>query len=75
LALDANVYAMEEQPLMITVVIVLVHMQVIEQIGNYTSYTGTLETDLLLSGEKAIELRKWNTKFRGKFLIHASIIR
>jgi hypothetical protein len=52
---------MEEQPLMITVVIVLVHMQVIEQIGNYTSYTDMLETDLLVSGKKAIELRKWNT--------------
>jgi len=39
LALDASVYAMEEQPLMITVVIVLAHMQVIEQIGNYTSDT------------------------------------
>ena len=28
--------------------------------------------DLLAFGEKTIELRKWNTKFRGKFLIHAS---
>ena len=28
--------------------------------------------DLLALGEKTIELRKWNTKFRGKFLIHAS---
>ena len=28
--------------------------------------------DLLASGEKTIELRKWNTKYRGKFLIHAS---
>ena len=28
--------------------------------------------DLLALGEKSIELRKWNTKFRGKFLIHAS---
>ena len=28
--------------------------------------------DLLVSGKKTIELRKWNTKFRGKFLIHAS---
>jgi predicted transcriptional regulator len=27
---------------------------------------------LLSFGEKTIELRKWNTKFRGKFLIHAS---
>ena len=25
-----------------------------------------------MSGKKTIELRKWNTKFRGKFLIHAS---
>ncbi len=28
--------------------------------------------DLLSLGEKTIELRKWNTKFRGKFLIHVS---
>ena len=28
--------------------------------------------DLLVFGEKTIELRKWNTKFRGEFLIHAS---
>jgi predicted transcriptional regulator len=28
--------------------------------------------ELILEGEKTIELRKWNTKFRGKFLIHAS---
>jgi hypothetical protein len=28
--------------------------------------------ELLVSGKKPIELRKWNTKFRGKFLIHAS---
>jgi ASC-1-like (ASCH) protein len=28
--------------------------------------------ELILSGKKTIELRKWNTKFRGKFLIHAS---
>jgi hypothetical protein len=28
--------------------------------------------ELLVSGKKTIELRKWNTKFRGKFLIHAS---
>jgi hypothetical protein len=28
--------------------------------------------DLLSFGEKTIELRKWNTEFRGKFLIHAS---
>ena len=27
---------------------------------------------LLALGEKTIELRKWNTKFRGEFLIHAS---
>ena len=30
--------------------------------------------DLLALGEKTIELRKWNTKFRGKFLIHVSKI-
>jgi hypothetical protein len=28
--------------------------------------------DLLALGEKTVELRKWNTKFRGNFLIHAS---
>lgn len=28
--------------------------------------------DLLVSGKKTIELRKWNIKFRGDFLIHAS---
>ena len=29
--------------------------------------------DLIISGKKTIELRKWNTKFRGEFLIHAPI--
>ena len=28
--------------------------------------------ELVVSGKKKIELRKWNTKFRGEFLIHAS---
>jgi ASCH domain len=28
--------------------------------------------ELLVSGKKSIELRNWNTYFRGKFLIHAS---
>lgn len=28
--------------------------------------------ELLISGKKTIELRNWNTKFRGKFLIHSS---
>jgi len=28
--------------------------------------------ELVLQGRKKIELRKWNTKFRGKFLIHSS---
>jgi hypothetical protein len=28
--------------------------------------------ELVISGRKTIELRKWNTKFRGEFLIHAS---
>jgi len=28
--------------------------------------------ELIVSGKKKIELRKWNTKFRGKFFIHAS---
>ena len=28
--------------------------------------------ELIIQGKKKIELRKWNTKFRGEFLIHAS---
>jgi hypothetical protein len=28
--------------------------------------------DLVTSGRKTIELRTWNTKFRGEFLVHAS---
>ncbi len=28
--------------------------------------------ELVISGKKSIELRNWNTKFRGKSLIHAS---
>ena len=28
---------------------------------------------LLASGKKTVELRKWNTNFRGPFLIHASL--
>src|SRR6476659_10673417 len=28
--------------------------------------------ELLVSGMKTIEVRKWKTKFRGQFLIHAS---
>lgn len=28
--------------------------------------------ELVVSGRKKIELRKWNTKFRGEFLVHAS---
>ena len=28
--------------------------------------------DLLISGRKTIELRSWNTRFRGEFLVHAS---
>ena len=28
--------------------------------------------ELIISGKKSIELRNWNTKFRGEFLIHAS---
>lgn len=28
--------------------------------------------ELILQGRKTIELRKWNTNFRGEFLIHAS---
>ena len=30
--------------------------------------------ELVVSGKKTIELRKWNTKLRGRFLIHASKI-
>lgn len=30
--------------------------------------------ELVASGKKTIELRKWNTKFRGEFLVHASKI-
>ena len=30
--------------------------------------------ELILQGKKKIELRRWNTKFRGDFLIHASKI-
>jgi len=30
--------------------------------------------ELILQGKKKIELRKWNTNFRGTFLIHASKI-
>ena len=29
--------------------------------------------DLIVSGKKTIELRKWNTNFRGEFLIHSTI--
>jgi len=29
--------------------------------------------ELVVSGKKTIELRNWNTKFRGKFLVHASM--
>ena len=28
--------------------------------------------ELILQGKKTVELRKWNTNFRGAFLIHAS---
>jgi hypothetical protein len=28
--------------------------------------------ELLISGKKTIELRNWNTSFRGRFLAHAS---
>lgn len=30
--------------------------------------------ELVVSGRKKIELRKWNTKFRGEFYVHASKI-
>lgn len=29
--------------------------------------------DLIISGKKTIELRNWNTNFRGEFLIHSPI--
>jgi hypothetical protein len=29
--------------------------------------------DLVISGKKTIELRRWNTNFRGEFLVHAPI--
>ncbi|VVB75713.1 ASCH domain protein [Candidatus Tiddalikarchaeum anstoanum] len=29
--------------------------------------------ELVVSGKKTIELRKWNTKFRGVFYVHASM--
>ena len=29
--------------------------------------------DLIILGKKTIELRKWNTNFRGEFLIHAPL--
>ncbi|MDH2907044.1 MAG: ASCH domain-containing protein [Candidatus Nitrosotalea sp.] len=29
--------------------------------------------DLIINGKKTIEVRTWNTKFRGEFLIHAPI--
>ena len=28
--------------------------------------------ELIVSGKKTVELRTWNTKFRGEFLVHAS---
>ena len=29
--------------------------------------------DLIIAGKKIIELRNWNTNYRGEFLIHAPI--
>jgi hypothetical protein len=29
--------------------------------------------ELIITGKKTVELRKWNTNFRGEFLIHAPI--
>lgn len=29
--------------------------------------------DLIVSGKKTIELRRWNTNFRGEFLVHAPL--
>jgi len=28
--------------------------------------------ELIVSGKKTIEIRNWNTRFRGEFLVHAS---
>ncbi len=28
--------------------------------------------ELVIQGRKTIEIRKWNTKFKGKFFVHAS---
>ncbi len=28
--------------------------------------------ELIVSGKKTIEIRSWNTKFRGEFIVHAS---
>ena len=29
--------------------------------------------DLIISGKKTIELRNWNTRYRGEFLVHAPV--
>jgi hypothetical protein len=29
--------------------------------------------ELVVSGRKTIEIRKWNTKYRGEFFVHASL--
>ena len=29
--------------------------------------------DLIISGRKTVELRRWNTNFRGEFLVHAPL--
>ena len=29
--------------------------------------------DLIVSGKKTVELRRWNTNFRGEFLVHAPL--
>lgn len=29
--------------------------------------------DLIVSGKKTVELRSWNTKFRGEFMVHAPL--
>jgi predicted transcriptional regulator len=29
--------------------------------------------ELIVAGKKTIELRKWNTRYRGRFLVHASM--
>ena len=38
-----------------------------------TSLVKTVVAEFIVSGKKTVELRKWNTRFRGEFLVHASL--